>query len=58
MQEIWIHKYKYSHEKKRKKFRKLLKLNKVEKVKNPEYKLSSHIVYKYIRADGESGKRT
>ena len=48
MKEIWIHRYKYSHESKRKKFRKLLKKGKVIKITHPEYNLNKHIVYKYI----------
>lgn len=47
MVEIWVHKYKYSHDKKRKKFKKLLKQGIVIKMRNPEYNLSNYIVYQY-----------
>jgi len=47
--EIWVHKYKYSHETKRRKFRKLKRDGKVIQITNPEYNLSKHYVYKYIK---------
>lgn len=46
MKEYWIHKYKYSDDKKRKQFRRLLKANMVEIVRDPEYKDSSYYVYR------------
>lgn len=44
--EYRIHKYKYSSERKRNQFKKLLKAGKVIKVTNKEYNLSQHYIYR------------
>ena len=44
--EYWIHKYKYSSAHKRNQFKRLFKAGKVTRVKDKDYDLSQHYVYR------------